>query len=143
NAGANILGSAAGDYFTVADSIAGLARSNHTFGIRAWLDTVNPSVIIKGTSSGVTAGGLSNLGNIDRSVAANIFWTSNKLSNGATLRPLSEDLLLQGMDLIRERGGRVITDWMSDLAIIRRYHEALRADVFFALNSVAELGPKV
>lgn len=143
NAGANILGSAAGDYFTVADSIAGLGRSNHMFGLRAWLDTVNPSSIIKGSSSGVTAGGVANLGNIDRSVTGNIFWVSNKLSNGGTLRPLTEDLMLQGMDLVRERGGRVITDWMSDLAIIRRYHESLRADTFFALNSIKALGDKI
>lgn len=143
NAGANILGSAAGDYFTVADSIAGLNRSNHTFGIRAWLDTANPSSIIKGSSSGVTAGGLSNLGNIDRTTTGNIFWQSNKLSNSGTLRPLTEDLMLQGLDLVRERGGRVITDWMSDLAIIRRYHESLRADTFFALTSIKELGSKI
>lgn len=142
-AGANILGSAANDYFTVADSIAGLARSNHTFGIRAWLDTLNPNAVVKGSSSGVTAGGTANLGGIDRTVAGNIFWQSNKLSNGGTLRPFTEDLLLQGLDLIRERGGRVITDWMSDLAIIRRYHESLRADTFFALNSIKALGDKI
>ena len=143
NAGNNILGSAANDYFTVADSVAGLGRSNHTFGIRAWLDTLNPNAVVKGSSSGVTAGGTANLGNIDRTVIGNIFWASNKLANGGVLRPLTEDLMLQGMDLIRERGGRVITDWMSDLAIIRRYHESLRADVFFALTSIKELGNKI
>lgn len=142
NAGANILGSAANDYFTVADSIAGLNRSNHTFGLRAWLDTANPSKILD-AGAGVTAGGLANLGNIDRSTTGNIFWQGNVLSNSGTLRPLSEDLMMQLIDLIRERGGRVITDWMSDLAIIRRYHESLRADVFFALTSIKELGDKI
>jgi hypothetical protein len=91
----------------------------------------------------VTAGGIANLGGIDRTVSGNIFWQAAKLSNGGVLRPLTEDLLLQGMDLVRERGGRVITDLMSDLAIIRRYHESLRADVFFALNSIKALGPKI
>lgn len=143
SAGTNILGSAALDYFTVADSIAGLARSNHTFGLRAWLDNLNPSSILLGTSSGVTAGGLANLGGIDRSVAGNIFWTGSKLTTGGALRPLTEDLMLQLMDLIRERGGRVISDWMSNLAIIRRYHESLRADAFFALNSMKALGGKI
>lgn len=142
-AGGAGAGTAAGDYFTVADSIRTLARSNHTFGLRAWLDTVNPSFIILGSSSGNTGGGLANLGGIDRSTAANIFWTGNKLSNSGTLRPLTEDLMMQLIDLIRERGGRVITDWMSNLAIIRRYHESLRADVFFALTSIKELGDKI
>lgn len=142
SAGANILGSAAKDYFTVADSMAGLNRSNHTFGLRAWLDTANPNAVLTGTSA-VAAGGLANLGGIDRTVSGNIFWQSNKLSNSGTLRPLTEDLLLQLMDTIRERGGRVITDWMSDLALLRRYHESLRADTFFALNSIKALGDKI
>lgn len=143
NAGANILGSAAGDYFTVSDSISTAAGSLHTFGIRAWLDTANPNAIIKGSSSGNSNGGLANLGGIDRTVVGNIFWQASKLSNSGTLRPLTEDLMLQGLDLTRERGGRVITDYMSDLAIIRRYHESLRADTFFALNSIKELGNKI
>lgn len=142
-AGANILGSAANDYFTVADSISAASGSLHTFGLRAWLDTVNPSKIYQAGGSGNTLGGLSNLGNIDRGTAGNIFWQSSVFSNSGTLRPLTEDLMLQGLDAVRERGGRVITDYMSDLAILRRYHESLRADTFFALNSIKELGSKI
>lgn len=144
SAGANILGSAAKDYFTVADSVSTASGSLHTFGIRAWLDSLNPSSILTGgASSGNTGGGLANLGGIDRSVAGNIFFQASKLSNAGVLRPLSEDLMLQGLDLTRERGGRMITDYMSDLAIIRRYHESLRADTFFALNSIKALGDKI
>lgn len=142
SAGTNILGSAAKDYFTVADSIAGLSRSNHTFGIRAWLDTANPKTILTATP-GFAAGGTALLGGIDRSVAGNIYWQSNLFSNAGVNRPLTEDLLLQSMDVVRERGGRTISDWMSDLALLRRYHESLKADVFFALNSVQALGSKV
>src|SRR5207244_10206666 len=68
-AAGSAAGDAAGDYVTVADSIGGLTRSNHTFGLRAWLDTVNPSYIILGSSSGNTGGGLANLGGIDRATA--------------------------------------------------------------------------
>lgn len=129
--GANIAGSAAGDYFTVADSVATASGSLHTNGIRAWIDTANP----------VTQVG--NLGAIDRTAAGNKIWQGTVLSNGGTLRPLTEDLIMQGMDTTRERGGAIVSDFMSNLPIIRRYHESLRADVFFALNAVEPLGKKV
>lgn len=125
-----LAGSAAGDYATVADSVSS-AGSLHMMGIRAWLDTANPAAVV------------GNAGGIDRSASGNKIWQATVLSNSGVLRPLTEDLLLQLMDTIRERGGAVISDWMSNLPIIRRYHESLRADVFFALNSVEALGSKV
>ncbi len=130
--GANtVAGSAAGDYFTVADSVSIATGSLHMNGIRAWLDTANPATVV------------GNLGGLDRSAAGNKIWQSTVLSNSGTNRPLTEDLLLQGLDTTRERGGSTVTDFMSNLPIIRRYHESLRADVFFALNSVEALGSKV
>lgn len=129
--GGAVAGSAAGDYATVADSVSIASGSLHMLGIRAWYDTANPAAVV------------GNLGGIDRTAAGNKVWQSTVLSNGGTLRPLTEDLLLQGMDTTRERGGAVISDFISNLPIIRRYHESLRADVFFALNSVEALGSKV
>lgn len=129
--GANIAGSAAGDYFTIADSVSTATGSLHTNGIRAWIDSANPATQV------------GNLGGIDRTATGNKIWQGTVLSNSGTLRPLTEDLLMQGMDTTRERGGAVVTDFMSNLPILRRYHESLRADVFFALNSVEELGKKV
>lgn len=96
-----------------------------------WADTINPVAVV------------GNLGNIDRSVAGNEWWQATVLANGGVLRPLTEDLLLQGMDQCRERGGVVITDLVSNLNIIRRYHESLRADTFFALSAVKQFGGKV
>lgn len=125
-----LSGSAAGDYATVADSVSS-AGSMHMMGIRAWLDTANPAAVV------------GNAGGIDRSASGNKIWQSTLLSNSGTNRPLTEDLLLQAMDTTRERGGSVISDWLSNLPILRRYHESLRSDVFFALNAVDKFGSKV
>lgn len=127
---AALVGSAASDYAVVADSVSA-AASLHLNGIRAWCDTANP------------ASAVGNLGGIDRTAAGNKIWQGTKLSNSGTNRPLTEDLLLQGLDATRERGGVTVTDLMSNLPLIRRYHESLKADVFFALNAVDALGPNV
>jgi hypothetical protein len=121
---------AAGDYFTVADSVA-TAGSQHMVGIMAWADTANPATVV------------GNLGGINRDTAGNEFWRATVMTNSGTLRPLTEDLLLEGMDTTRERGGGVITDLVSNLKIIRRYHENLRSDTFFALQAVEAFGDKV
>lgn len=129
--GAALSGSAAGDYATIADSVSSAGGSLHMVGIRAWLDTANPAAVV------------GNLGGIDRGASGNKIWQSTVLSNSGVNRALTEDLLIGAMDTVRERGGAVISDWMSNLAIIRRYHENLKADVFYALNSISELGGKV
>lgn len=123
-------GTAAGDYFSVADSVR-TGGSLHTNGLLAWASDVNPKAVV------------GNLGGINRSTAGNEYWQASVLANGGTLRAFTEDLALQGMDLCRERGGVQITDLISNLAILRRYHESLRADTFFALQAVKAFGDKV
>lgn len=119
-------GTAAGDYFTVAGSVRAASGSLHMNGILAWIDTDNPVAVV------------GNLGGINRSTAGNEFWKSTVLDNGGVNRPLTEDLLLQAFDAVRKKGGKPVTDIMSNLNIIRRYHELIKQDVFFALGS----GPK-
>lgn len=123
-------GTAAGDYYTAAGSVSS-AGSLHMAGILAWISDVNPAAVV------------GNLGGINRATTGNDFWKSTLLTNPAgagTNRPLTEDLLLQGMDSVRKRGGVQIDAWMSNLNIVRRYHETLRQDTFFALSQVKEFG---
>lgn len=123
-------GTAAGDYLAVADSVRSTG-SLHTLGIMNWADSANPKTVV------------GNVGGINRSTAGNEWWGASTLSNSGTLRPWTEDLALQGHDLCAERGGTIITDFISNRAILRRYHESLRADTFFALQAVKAFGDKV
>lgn len=123
-------GTASGDYYTVADSVSS-AGSLHTLGLRAWISDANPKAVV------------GNIGGIDRSAVGKDYWQSTVLANGGINRPLTEDLILQGLDTCRERGGTVVSDLMSNLALIRRYHESLRADTFFALGAIDKFGGKV
>lgn len=118
-------GTAAGDYFTVADTVTS-ATSLHTVGLLAWADDANPATPV------------GNLGGLNRSTTGNDYWQGNVLDNSGTNRPASDDLFLQLLDLIRERGGVPVTDWMSNYAIIRRYHESLQDDVFYSMGRVRE-----
>lgn len=120
-------GTAAGDYFTVADSVSSSGGSLHLAGLGAWISASNPATVV------------GNLGGINRSTAGNEFWQATVLGNSGTNRPLTEDLMLEGMDTQRERGGSRITDLMSNLKIIRRYHEMLREDVFYSMGKVSPL----
>lgn len=129
--GANIAGSSAGDYFTIADSVSVATGSLHTNGIRAWINSANPAAVV------------GNLGNIDRAAAGNKIWQGTLLSNGGVLRPMTEDLLLTGLDTTRERGGAIVDGFMSNLPLIRRYHETLRNDTYFALNAIEAMGKNV
>lgn len=115
-------GTAAGDYYTAAGSVSS-AGSLHMAGILAWISNVNPVAVV------------GDLGGIDRSVTGNDFWKATLLSNSGTNRPLTEDLMLQLFDGIRKRGGKPVNHLMSNLNIVRRYHEILREDTFFALAS--------
>ena len=114
---------AAGDYFTTVDSVRSTG-SLHTLGLLNWASNADPVTVV------------GDIGGIDRATAGNEWWQASLLSNSGTLRPFTEDLGLQGLDLTRERGGTIISDYISNLAILRRYHENLRADTFFALNAV-------
>ncbi len=55
-------------------------------------------------------------------------------SNSGTNRPLTEDIMLQAMDGMREKGGGQVNAWLSNLALIRRYHEMLAGERYFALS---------
>ncbi len=122
-----VSGSAAGDYYTVADTVS-TAGSLHMSGIMAWISNANPKAVV------------GNLGGINRSTAGNGYWKATLLSNNGVNRPLTEDLMLQGFDSARKKGGVKVNRLMSNLNLIRRYHEILREDVFFAMGSVKELG---
>lgn len=124
--GAALAGSAGGDYFVIEDTTdlslnGGVAM--HTNGLIGIVDDANPAAIV------------GNYGSINRSTAGNGFWRSLVLDNAGTLRPLTEDLMLQALDGARERGGGIVDVWLSNLAIVRRYHEMLRAETHFAISS--------
>lgn len=127
--GGAAAGTAAGDYFTVADSVSVANGSLHMAGIMAWIRATNPDAVV------------GNLGGISRATLGNDFWKATQLQNPAgagTNRPLTEDLMLQAFDSCRKKGGKPVTDIMSNLNIIRRYHEMIKQDVFYAMSG----GPK-
>lgn len=121
----NPAGTAAGDYFVIQDTTDASLNGGvalHTFGLLAILDSANPASIV------------GNFGNINRSTAGNEYWQSVVLGNSGVNRPLTEDLLLQAQDAVREKGGGKLSAWLSNLAIARRYHEILASERFFALS---------
>ena len=113
-------GTAAGDYVVIQDTVSSSA-SLHTNGLLGIIDDANPPN--------------ANFGGINRSTAGNEYWESAVLDNGGTNRALPEDLMLQLEDLVREKGGAKLNAYMSNLAIIRRYHELLKDDVFYSMSS--------
>lgn len=127
--GGNSSGTAAGDYLTIEDTcdISVTTTSRHLNGILGMIDSANPNSVV------------GNIGGINRSTAGNEFWQSVELSNSGTNRILTEDLLLQAEDAVREKGGAMLTDWWSNLAIGRRYHEILRNESYYSLGRVTGL----
>ena len=113
-------GTAAGDYVVIQDTVSASA-SLHTNGLLGIIDDANPPN--------------ANFGGINRSTAGNEYWESAVLDNGGTNRALTEDLMLQLEDLVREKGGAKLNAYMSNLAIIRRYHELLKDAVFYSMSS--------
>lgn len=125
--GAAAAGTAAADFFTVADQITGgVSYSLH--GLGAWINDVNPPTVV------------GNLGNINRSTTGNRFYQGNVLSNGGTLRAFTEDWLIQGENLMRERGGVQPDRYVANSNILQRYHGDLVTDRYFAYNKVQALG---
>ena len=119
----NPSSTAAGDYFVIQDTCDdSVNNSLHSHGLLGVIDSANPNAM---------AG---NYGGINRSTAGNEYWQAVELGNNGTNRPLTEDLLLQAMDACREKGGNPINAWLSNLAIIRRYHEILAGERYFALS---------
>ena len=122
--GGTPTGTAAGDYFTIEDTVSTAGGSLHTNGLLGIIDSSNPG------------GNVANIGGIDRSAATAVAmaWRANEMSNSGVNRTLTEDLLLQAEDLVRERGGAKLSHWFMNLAIGRRYHELLRADTFYTMG---------
>ncbi len=118
-------GTAAGDYIVIEDTtdISVTTTARHLNGLLGVIDSSNPVTVV------------GNYGGINRSTAGNEFWKAVELANGGVNRPLTEDLMLQALDGAREKGGGEVTAWLSNLNIIRRYHEMLRADTYYALST--------
>lgn len=129
--GSNAAGTAQHDYVVIAGTTDlttnGAGGALHTNGILGLIDNANPRSVV------------GNVGGVNRSTAGNEFWQSVVLSNSGTLRTATEDLFLQAEDAVREKGGANLTHWFSNLAIGRRYHEALRADTFYQLGSIGPI----
>jgi hypothetical protein len=115
---------AALDYFTVADSVSSSA-SLHMNGMLGVINNANP------------ASPVGNYGGINRSTAGNEYWSSTVFDNSGTNRPLTEDLAIHASDVGRMRGGVPIDRWVSNTAILRRYHEELSDRVFTSTNKLA------
>jgi hypothetical protein len=113
-------GTAAGDFFCIENTTKSGAIY-HTEGLLGIIDDANPP-------SG-------NFGGINRSTAGNEFWESVVLDNSGTNRALTEDLIMQLEDSVREKGGGSLNAYISNLAVVRRYHELLREDTYFAMSS--------
>ena len=121
-------GTAAGDFFCIENTTKSGAIY-HTNGILGVIDDGNP--------------GNGNFGNINRSTAWNEYWQSVVLSNSSTNRALTEDLMMQLEDAVREKGGASLNAYVSNLAIVRRYHDLLREDTYFAMTSPKAFGGQV
>jgi hypothetical protein len=130
--GSNPSSTAAGDYFVIQDTTDvttnGSGNARHSNGLLSVISDSNPAAIV------------GNYGGLNRSTAGNEFWKSPLLANGGTNRPLTEDLLLQALDAVREKGGSQIDAWISNLAIVRRYHEILAGERYIALSSPSAIG---
>jgi hypothetical protein len=125
--GAAPAGTAAGDYFVPADTVQGGVNYS-LYGLGIWLDDGNPPAVV------------GNLGGIDRTLAGNGFYKGNVLSNGGTLRAFTEDLMIDGENLMRERGGIVPSRYAANGPIIKRYHGDLIQDRFFSFNKIQGVG---
>lgn len=109
-------GTAAGDYATIQDTVA-TGVSRHSNGLLSVCDDNNP------------ASPVGNYGGINRSTAGNEYWKGTVLANGGTNRPLTEDLGIQALDFARLKGGGKITHAISNLPVLRRYHELFGSTV--------------
>ena len=125
----NPSGSAAGDYFVLEDTcdVTTTTTSLHSNGLLGVIDSSDPAAVV------------GNYGGIDRDTAGNEFWVPIELSNSGSNRPLTEDLMLQLQDGVREKGGGMLKAYLSNLAILRRYHEMLAGERYFALSKPGQL----
>jgi hypothetical protein len=125
-----LTGEAAGDYGVIQDTcdVTSNNPAYHSNGLLGVIDDANPAAVV------------GNYGGINRSTLGNEYWKSVVLSNSGTNRALTEDLLLQALDAAREKGGGQTDKIISNLAIVRRYHEMLASERFFALSSPSAIG---
>ena len=126
----NPSGTAAGDYFVIQDTTDATSNTPayHSNGLLSVVSNANPAAVV------------GNYGGLNRTTAGLEFWQAVQLANSGSNRPLTEDLMLQALDGAREKGGGKTDCILSNLAIVRRYHEMLRAEAFFALNSMSPIG---
>lgn len=124
-----ISGEAAGDAVVLANTLddGETYNSLHSNGLLGVIDDADPAAVV------------GDYGGIDRGTAGNEFWESVVLANAGVNRPLTEDLMLQALDGSREKGGGKTSHILSNLAIVRRYHEMLAAERFFALSGPGTL----
>jgi hypothetical protein len=125
-----LTGEASGDYGVIQDTcdVTSNNPAYHTNGLLGIISSSNPAAVV------------GNFGGISRATAGNEYWKSVQLTNSGTNRALTEDLLLQAMDAGREKGGGQIKAWLSNLAIVRRYHEMLASERWFSLSSPSTIG---
>ena len=119
-------GTAAGDYIVIQDTVTSTV-SRHTHGLLGIFDNANPPA-----SKG-------NVGSINRSTSGNEYWEAAVFSNSGGNRALTEDLLLRAEDMVRIKGGGKLNAYLSNNAILRRYHELVKEDVFFAMGKPSAL----
>ena len=112
---------AAGDYGVIEDTVS-TSTSLHSHGMLGIIDNDNPP-----TPKG-------EFGSLNRSTAGLEFWEATVLSNSGTNRPWTEDLMIQGFDNARVKGGGKITHILSNQALVRRYHENLATDRFITMG---------
>jgi hypothetical protein len=124
--GAALSGTAAGDYFTIQDTVS-TGVSRHLHGLLGVIDNADPP-----TNKG-------DFGGIDRATAGNEYWEATVLGNSGTNRPLTEDLLMRLEDGVRVKGGGKLNAYLSNHVILRRYHELVKQDVFFAMGKPSAL----
>ena len=115
-------GTAAGDYFTIENTVH-TSAIYHTNGLLGVIDDGNPT------------GPESTYGGINRSTAGNEFWQSVVLSNSGTNRALTEDLMMQLEDNVREKGGASLNTYLSNLAVVRRLWRLASTMIFSASSA--------
>jgi hypothetical protein len=125
-----VANEAAGDCVVIANTLddGETYNSLHSNGLLGIIDDADPAAVV------------GDYGGIDRGTDGNEFWESVVLSNSGTNRPLTEDLMLQALDGARLKGGGKTSHIISNLNIVRRYHEMLAAERYFSLSQPGAIG---
>lgn len=126
----SVASTSAGAYAVLAGTcdISVSAVSLHSKGLLTAINNADGATTVVGAFGGIARG-----------TAGNEYWSAYVDDNAGTLRPLTEDILLKAMDGGREKGGAQLKAWLCNLAIIRRYHEMLAGERYFALSKPGTL----